>query len=149
MKTTKGTPALFPELRGSIAGLRWPCFAEVKYDGEACLIGYDLSAPLQIFTSNKYGTMRYEWSKLDKIQSILEDHDIDKAVFLAELYHGDGKKGALYKLLSNKYEDDLNLAIYDVGYTAIAGVTMESTHTSLINQPQPQQKLKKTTILKH
>jgi hypothetical protein len=136
MKMTKGTPATFPELRGNLAGLRWPCFAEVKYDGEACLIGYHNSAPIPIFTSNKYGTMRHEWGKLDSIQSILEDNDVEQAVFLAELFYGEGKKGDLYKLLSHKDDDTLNLIIYDVGHITFKNSKMAGEVTPLITRKE-------------
>ena len=137
MKITKGaTPAIFSELRGSLAGLRWPCFAEIKYDGEACLIGYHTTAPTKIFTSNKYGTMRSDWSKLDRIQDILEDAGITEAVFLAELYYDQGKKGALYDLLKYKDSDDLNLTIYDVGHLKWVDREMKGEHTQLISRKE-------------
>lgn len=137
MKITKnGTPGQFPELRGSLAGLRWPCFAEIKYDGEATIIGYINNAPLKIFTCNKYGTQRSEWSKLDRIQDILEDNGVMEAVFLAELYHGEGKSGALYELLKNKDSDDLNLAIYDVGYLKKVDLDMHAEQTQLVSRKE-------------
>jgi len=136
MKITKGTPATFPELRGSIAGLRWPCFAEIKYDGEACLIGYHSTALVPIFTSNKYGTMRQEWSKLDDIKAILEDNDVEQAVFLAELFYGGGKTGDLYKLLSHKDSDDLNMVIYDIGHITFKDSKMQGETTPLITRKE-------------
>ena len=36
MQVTKidGKTITFPQLRGSLAGLHYPCMAEIKYDGE-------------------------------------------------------------------------------------------------------------------
>ena len=141
MKIEKGaTKAVFPELRGNISGLRWPCFAEIKYDGEACLIGYHkhviTGAMPAIFTSNKYGTQRTEWSKLDKIMDIMDDHDVERAVFLAELCYGEGKGGALYPLLSNKDSDDLNLVIYDIGHLKTIDTEMQAESTPLVTRKE-------------
>jgi ATP-dependent DNA ligase len=101
----------FPELRGNLRSLRFPCFGEIKLDGEATAIFYQNGS---CWTSNKYGTTRTEWSKLDEIAELCEAKGIEKATFIAELYLGDGKAGALYGLLSNKDNDKLNISVFDV-----------------------------------
>ena len=146
MKLTRNgaNQGIFPELRGSIKGLRWPCFAEIKYDGEATLIAYKkhslsqitADAPPEILTTNKYGTRRTEWSKLDKIAEILDEHDIDEAVLLAELYYGFGLKGALYQLLKSKEDDGLNLTIFDIGHIRGPGKQMDGALTPLIDRKE-------------
>ena len=116
MKITKNytTKAIIPELRGTFGSLRYPCFGEIKYDGEAVVVMYDISWPDRIITTNKYGTMRSEWSKLDSLADILEEKNIKKALFLGELFYKTGEAGALYDLLSHKEDDDLNIKLYDV-----------------------------------
>lgn len=136
LQITKGSPAMFPELRGNLANLRWPCFAEIKYDGEATLIGFHDAAPIPIFTCNKYGTMRKEWSKLDQIADILRDKGIKRAMFLAELIYGKGKLRDLYNLLSHKYDDSLNLKIFDVCFIESEEETMHAEQTQLIERKE-------------
>jgi hypothetical protein len=130
------TKGIFPELRGSLGAIRYPAFAEYKYDGEATLVQYDIQWPKKIVTCNKYGTMRSDWSKLDEIAEIMEDHDIQKALFLGELFFGEGKKGDLYKLLSHKQDDEaLNIKIYDVAHI-INDVEMKAGETALIDRKE-------------
>ena len=110
-------PVQFPELRGTLASMRYPCFGEIKYDGEACYIHYNYNGhKATIVTTNKYGTMRYDWPKLDGLAEVLKKANVIQALFQAELYFGDGKAGSLYSLLSHKTDDNLNLAIFDVNY---------------------------------
>jgi hypothetical protein len=106
--------ANIPELRGSIESIRFPCFGEIKYDGEANEIWYNKDTTISIATCNKYGTARDSWSKLDIIATYLEQKGIKEARFLAELHYGDGKKGDLYQLLSHKDDDNLSIRIYDI-----------------------------------
>jgi hypothetical protein len=131
--TTKG---IFPELRGNLGAIRYPCFGEIKYDGEATIIMYDETWPDKIITTNKYGTMRSDWSKLDEIVEIMESKRIKKATFLAELFYRKGELGDLYNLLSNKDNDtDLNLVIYDVAHI-INDTEVNGTTTPLIDRKE-------------
>jgi ATP-dependent DNA ligase len=125
--------ALIPELRGTVAALRWPCFGEIKYDGEATIIHYDENHGT--ITTNKYGTIRTDWSKLDRISDILRPK-VKKAMFLGELYYQEGKTGALYELLSHKEDDDLNISIYDVVHIKSDDLEMDSAKTSLIDRKE-------------
>jgi hypothetical protein len=100
----------FPELRGSLAGIQYPAIAELKLDGEFSWIFYDYE---KAFTMNKYGNCRQEFKSLERIIDVLSAKGIRKATFLAELYYGDGKKGALYDLNSNKTSPDLKLFPFD------------------------------------
>ena len=137
MKISKNptTKAIIPEIRGTLGAIRYPAFSEVKFDGEACLIMYDETWADKIITTNKYGTMRSDWSKLDEIADILESKDVRKAVFLAELYYGAGHTGDLYKLLSHKDDDDLNIKIYDVIHL-VNHYEMKAHETKLIDRKE-------------
>jgi hypothetical protein len=97
---------------------------------------YDISWPDKIITTNKYGTMRSDWSKLDEIAEILENKGVTKATLLAELYYGSGKAGALYELLSHKDDDTmLNIKIYDVAHI-VNGSDINGTNTPLIDRKE-------------
>lgn len=134
---TKGT---FPELRGSLAGMRYPCFGEIKYDGEAVFVHFKNvggSLNLRCVTTNKYGTMRYEWDKLYDIAHILKYHNVHIALMQGELFYGTGKAGALYDLLSHKTDDDLNIKLFDIDYLKMEdGTTMEGAKTALIDRKE-------------
>lgn len=112
-----GPKARFPEHRGSLAGLRYPSFAEIKYDGEAMVIVYQRGA--EIFAANKHGTIRTKWDKLVEIADIMRTTNLEYAYLYCELFYGEGKNQALYQLLKHKDSDDLNFIIYDM---AIRGV---------------------------
>ena len=136
MKITRSGPiAVIPEIRGNLASMRYPAFCEVKYDGEACIINYDERNSINILTTNKYGTMRTEWNKLDQIANILEEQGIKKGLFLGEIFYEDGKAGRLYDLLSNKDNDDLGIKIYDV-IRLINDVDMQANKTPLIDRKE-------------
>jgi len=112
MKVTKqNSKPGFPELRGSIGHIKWPAWAEVKYDGE---LAYVMMTPKQACTINKYGTIRENFPALDAICHHLRMKDVEAGIFLGELYHGGGKLHAIYDLNSNKSSDTLNLKIFDV-----------------------------------
>lgn len=130
------TKGIFPELRGSLKAIRYPCFTEVKLDGEATLILFDIKLPKKILTTNKYGTMRENWSKLDEIALILEEKGVHEAMFLGELYFGDGRAGCLYDLLSNKENDSLNLRIYDIAYVKGIDLDMQGQDTALLDRKE-------------
>jgi len=105
-----------PELRGSLANIRYPAFCETKLDGEFCFIHYvPNKRGEQIWTVNKYGTSRDCFKALRQIWDILRKNSVfTSQVFLAELFHGSGMRGSLYDLNSNKKSDDLHLCIFDV-----------------------------------
>ena len=132
-----GAKAVFPELRGKLGGIRYPCFAEVKWDGEAAVINYNRAMSIPILSTNKYGAMRTQWSKLDKIKMLLEEKDIAQAMFLAEIYCDTGKNGSLYQLLSNKDNDNrLSIRIYDVCHITADDYEMIGAETPLIDRKE-------------
>ena len=102
-----------PELRGSLAGMKYPAILEVKSDGEFCFIHVDRQHK-NSFTVNKYGTVRQEFPELDIIEEQVSKAGYQTATFLGELCINDGKAGELYTLLSNKTSDKLQLYIFDI-----------------------------------
>lgn len=102
----------YPQLRGSIAGVRFPAMAELKYDGE---LNYIRITKDDSYTINKYGTMRMDFPALNEIENnILFFEDINSATLVGEVYWNDGKLGALYDLLSHKKDDAINLCLFDI-----------------------------------
>ncbi len=115
MKLTKGSqyPNQPPELRGALNNMRYPAFAEQKYDGEFTWIVITTeNLTRKIHTVNKYGTERRDFPALNELLECTEG--VEQAVLMAELYYGDGTNGSLYKLLSNKQSDDLNIKVFDI-----------------------------------
>jgi ATP-dependent DNA ligase len=98
----------FPELRGSLSGIKFPAMAELKIDGE---FNYICITKEKAFLINKYGTVREDFPELNHIRKVLGDNE----VFLTcEVYWDNGKAGKLYDLLSHKKDDNIKLAILDV-----------------------------------
>lgn len=111
MKTIKVSNTIdlpIPELRGSLGAIKFPAFGEIKYDGEFTFIVFSNN---KILTMNKYNKLRTNFSALNFIKAGL---NCTSAIMLAELYYGDGKRNALYKLNSNKESNDLKLAVFDL-----------------------------------
>jgi len=113
MQVTKidGKTINFPQLRGSLAGLRYPVLAEIKYDGE---FNYIVLKNKDLYTINKYGTMRRDFPALNAIGELLDKLEVDSVVLVCEVYWNEGKLGALYELLSHKKDDDIKLCIFDI-----------------------------------
>lgn len=111
MKTSKiSIKPPCPELRGSLAGMKYPAMLEIKTDGEFCFIHIEKG---NSFTVNKYGTVRQDFGDLNHIEtSVLAQHK--SATFLGELMINQGKAGELYTLLSNKTNDKLELYVFDI-----------------------------------
>ena len=100
----------FPQLRGSLAGLRYPALAEIKYDGE---FNYIYISAKDTFTINKYGTMRRDFPALNEIGKMVRGL-ASSATLLCEVYWNEGKLGALYELLSHKKDDAIKLSVFDI-----------------------------------
>jgi hypothetical protein len=99
-----------PKIRGNLSGVRFPCFAETKYDGE---FEFVVVEETDSYTVNKYGTERRDFPALNRIVTELYSHNISRIVLLAELYAGDGKSGSLPELLKDKTSDILTLRVFD------------------------------------
>ncbi len=99
----------FPELRGSLGAIRFPAFAELKLDGELNEFHYTDNGVCYLI--NKHGTMRYNWNALEQIVPL----GVKDMVLVGELIYHDGKQGDLYKLLSNKTnENEIKFVPFDV-----------------------------------
>lgn len=88
------------ECRGKEAGLTFPCYAQLKLDGE-----YNVFAEGKLV--NKYGK---EKSKLP----LTEELETLNAVLVGELYWGEGKSGSLYDLLAHRKSPDLKFGVFDI-----------------------------------
>jgi ATP-dependent DNA ligase len=113
MKMSKvgGKNIHFPQLRGSADALRYPAIADVKYDGE---FNYAVIRKADVYTINKYGTMRRDFTQLNEIDKVVREANVSSAVFACELFWGEGKLGALYDLLSRKKDNDVKLRLFDL-----------------------------------
>lgn len=112
MKTSKiSIKPPCPELRGSLAGMKYPAFVEVKKDGEFAFVHVEKG---NSFTVNKEGRVRQEFNYLDAIEARIIGTGHTSATFLAELTVQDGKAGQLYDLLSQKENNELKLFVFDV-----------------------------------
>jgi ATP-dependent DNA ligase len=89
----------FPELRGSLAALKYPVFVEPKLDGELNM--WDGTHLI-----NKYGRLRNDFPAVNNLPN--------NCCIIGELYVGEGKAGALYELLSQKESDTLNFTAFDI-----------------------------------
>lgn len=119
MKVSKasGKTISFPQLRGSIAAMQYPAFAELKYDGEFNYLHYrleDYGHHVVCYTINKYGTMRCDFPLLRLVEKALKANNVNSATFVCEIFWEEGKFGALYDLLSHKKDDLIKLRIFDV-----------------------------------
>jgi len=101
----------FPQLRGSLAGLHYPCMAEIKYDGEFNYLSLTESDACLI---NKYGTVKRDFPMLNDIVKVLRDNKTVSATFVCELYWNTGKLGALYEFLAHKKDDACKLCLFDI-----------------------------------
>ena len=111
MKLSKPLGLPVPELRGSLKGIGYPAFGEIKFDGEFTHIIFKDD---KIVTCNKYNKIRSQFPALNQIKNVLRLGGVKSAIMLAELYYGEGKRNALYDLNSNKESDDLNLYVFDI-----------------------------------
>ena len=105
----------FPECRGSVQ--RFPCYAEIKLDGELNWYNNGMLA-------NKSGKTRKNCPITEELQAYTEDK-----VLIGELYYNGGKQGALYDLLRNHASDDLRYCVFDM----ITSGTYEERRELLIN----------------
>lgn len=88
------------ECKGNPNLIRYPCYAELKYDGE-----YNVFQDGKLI--NKYGKER------DNIEATNELSEVN-AVFLGELFCNNGTRGSLYELLKDKKSTKLKYAIFDI-----------------------------------
>lgn len=110
MKTTKtGKSQPFPEMRSSLNQIIFPAWSEIKLDGEYTVMKKPLNGKSQLI--NKKGLLREDCEATRLIDEALGKRD---AVMIGELYHGEGKAGALYDLLKNQKDDGLRFHPFDI-----------------------------------
>ena len=111
MIISKGEAQPFPELRGTLAGMRYPAYVEPKIDGELNWFKYIDSASIwkDHYLINKSGKMRLELP----ITKELDEMGIDQNL-LGELHWGEGKSGDLYEFLKHQKDDELQFTVFDV-----------------------------------
>jgi ATP-dependent DNA ligase len=114
----------FPKIRGSRHNIRFPCYAELKYDGEANIYTQGL------LISKSSGKIRTNCPATDKLSKIINDKNI---LLFGELYYGSGKFGDLYKFLSNQNSDNLKYIIFDVYHPTLNGAPYEQRREFLLN----------------
>jgi len=90
----------FPKLRGSVSLVTYPCFAEVKLDGEATQF-------VKTGGKSKLVNRRGREIENDKVREWCHQsfEDIEHVVLFGESYVNEGKKGDLYELLKAKDKD--------------------------------------------
>lgn len=111
----------YPHIDGK--DVRFPCYAEVKLDGEANIYA---SGCLISKASGKIRTACPITNTLSKI--------VDKVTMLfGELHWEDGKAGALYDFLSHAKDDKLNFTIFDVYHPTLDGADYETRREWLIS----------------
>ena len=59
----------YPELRGKLSSVRYPALAEVKFDGEYCVIHWKRGQ--NALAINKNGKCREDFHQLNAIQTLL------------------------------------------------------------------------------
>jgi len=104
----RDTSITFPELRGNIDHIRYPCFVELKYDGE---FNVALISPLgkHSLLINKSGKARMDFPIIDDLRSM-----IDRAELVGELYVMSGKQGEFYDLQKNFKPEELRFVVFDI-----------------------------------
>lgn len=108
-KTTNKIPEL--NIRNSIYNIKFPAFADIKYDGE---LNHVVLTELDSFCINKYGKQRKSFPSLQIISDELRKQGIRECIMVTELIYGKGLLGNLYDFLSNKTSDSLNLRVFDI-----------------------------------
>lgn len=109
--------------KDKLGRIRYPAYADVKYDGEYCMADTCNGGVL----INGYGKARINGPILDELPR-------DSVIF-GELYMGSGYNGDLYALLSNKMGDDLKFVAFDASRlngTDISAMSFEERRVLLI-----------------
>ena len=70
------------EIRGKLNGIKYPCFAEIKYDGEYCEYRKNMLAGSRLV--NKYGNERKDCPIIWELDAQQMSY-----VIMGELYYGE------------------------------------------------------------
>lgn len=123
MKIRAGVPVPYPKIRGDARFITYPCYAEVKIDGEANVYAKGM------LMSKASGKIRTDFHVTNLLQQIVDDDTI----LFGELYWGEGKAGALYDFLSHANDDHLNFTIFDAVHPSIYKAPYEDRKEWIIN----------------
>ena len=88
-----------PDIEGSWQFIKYPCVAEIKYDGE-----YEYYTQAHLI--NKYGRVREDLPITNELAGF-------QGILVGELYYNDGK--SFYDdILTHKFSDELKFYIFDI-----------------------------------
>ena len=128
-------PQPFPELRGKI--IKFPCFAELKIDGELNWYKAPIRKNGKGYLLNKSGKGRKDFPVTDYLDEIIHQHGKEGINILGELHYGEGKSLALYDLLENQDYDGLNFSIIDIDIKNMSYLDRREELTRLFNNVDP------------
>ncbi len=120
--TIMPTKARYPVLRGSLANIKYPAWAEIKVDGEYNKLIKNVGE--DSFLLNKYGKKRTNFKVTKHVDKMMEGHH--SYVILGELIYGRGQLGDLYKLIQNKHGDGECLDFYPFDIAMLDGVDLKN-----------------------
>ena len=123
MKISNGQIPPFPKIMGKMIDIRYPCYVEFKYDGEANV--YHNSTLI----NKSSGKTRTNCPITDFLGNLFDVNTI----LLGELYWEDGKAGRLYDFLSHAKDDTLKFMVFDVIHPDIAHSNYQDRREWLVN----------------
>lgn len=96
-----------PKFLGTLSKIKYPVLAQIKYDGELCMAKIS-NGECRLYSRPHIGRIRTSCPITDELLSI----NTSDAIFLGELYYGDGTNAVQF--LMHKVSDALKYAIFDV-----------------------------------
>ena len=82
------------KIRGNMNGIRYPCLVDIKYDGITCVIADNCDETIKLQFNQKIGLkLDFRICRMD----LNYPNSRQYGMYLAEMIHGDGKNGSLYK----------------------------------------------------
>lgn len=112
----------YPKIRGELHNIRFPCYTEIKLDGEANIYSNGM------LISKASGKIRTGFAVTQTLAKIVDNNTI----IFGELHWGDGKSGALYDFLSHATDDKLNFTIFDVHHPTLGIADYETRREWMI-----------------
>jgi len=125
--TTNQAIPSYPKIVGNEANISYPCYAEIKLDGEANVY-YNES-----LTSKASGKIRRDFPVVRTLSWIMHEIGLPNAMLFGELFWGEGKAGALYDFLSHQKDDNLRFCIFDIYDPTLDGKGYEERREAMIS----------------